>query len=166
MRARGSLIALLVIAVGAMAACSSDGSSAEPSAVTFNIEMIEVKGGTDGIPPPDVDPVSLSAGYRFKGPGDFDVENPDKWQVSTCMFAPGAMTVAKGDDVSLRIFGVNGDEHEVWVEAPDGTKVTSTHSMNRGREYNLSFIADQSGHYRLICGTHAPTMEADIFSIS
>ena len=165
MKVRGLLIALLIVASGALAACSSDSSSAEPSAVTFDIEMIEVKGGTDGIPPPDVDPTTLSEGYRFTGPGDFDADNLDRWQVSTYMFAPGAMTVAKGDEVSLRVFGVNGDEHEVWVEAPDGTKVTSAHIMNRGREYNLSFTAELTGHYKLICGNHAPT-QADIFSLS
>ena len=71
----------------------------------------------------------------------------------------------EGDDVTLRLFGVNGDAHEVWVEARDGTLAVPAVTINRGREVVLTFTAEQAGHYRLKCGNHAPTMEADILSI-
>jgi plastocyanin len=157
------LITMLAISALVVAACSS-GSGAEPGDVLFDVELIEVKGATDGIPTPDVDPTTLSQGYGYEAPGDYDADNPAKFQVATYMFAPGAMTVAKGDNVTLRMFGVNGDEHLIHVEAPDGSTVVDAFMANRGREYSVSFVANQTGHYKLICTTHGPTMTADIFS--
>ncbi len=157
------LLTLLAVCALVVAACSSD-SGAEPGDVLFDVELIEVKGATDGISAPEIDPTSLSLGYGYKAPGDYDADNPDKWQVATYMFAPGAMSVAQGDAVTLRMFGVNGDEHVIYVEAPDGSTVVDAFTANRGREYSVSFDADQAGHYRLICSTHGPTMTADIFS--
>jgi len=165
-----SLLSVFVVFALVFVACgdddADDASGAQPGDVTFDVEVIEIKGATDGIPAPDVDPESLSLGYRFKPPGEYDAENPDKWQVSTYLFAPGAMTVVNGDDVTLRLFGINGDEHVMWVEAPDGTKVTAEVVLNRGREIKMDFTADQLGHYKLICVTHAPTMQSDILSVS
>ncbi len=146
-----------------LAACGVSG--AEPGAVTFDIELIEVKGATDGITAPAVDPAGLSAGYRFKAPGDYDADNPEKWQVSTYMFSPGAMSAIQGDEVTPRMFGVNGDNHDVWVEAPDGSIAAAVVNIQRGREVTVSFTADQAGHYKLLCGTHAPTMQRNILSI-
>lgn len=155
-----AVLATLLVTLGA---CSS-GALAEPGDVTFDVELVEIKGATDGIPAPDVDPKSLSKGYGYTQPGDFDAENPDKWQVAAYLFAPGAMSVIKGDDVTLRMFGVNGDEHVITVEAPDGSTAVESFTVNRGREVTVSFTADQAGHYRVICVTHSPTMTADILS--
>ncbi len=159
-RAAYALIAFAMLAIGA---CG--GGGVDPSAVTFDIELIEIKGATDGISAPEVDPATLSAGYRYKAPGDYDADNPAKWQVSTYMFSPGAMTIAKGDDVTLRMFGINGDEHDIWVEAPDGTLAVPSFTVNRGREVSVDFEATQTGHYKIFCGTHGPTMTADIMAI-
>jgi len=158
-----SIIVLVAFAALAVAACSS-ANAADPSDVTFDVELVEIKGATDGIPPPDVDPTSLSQGYGYKAPGEYDAENPEKFQVATYMFAPGAMGVVTGDNVTLRMFGVNGDEHQIFVQAPDGSTVVDPFTINRGRELSVSFEADQSGHYKLICTTHGPTMTADILS--
>jgi plastocyanin len=147
-----------------LAACGST-TSAAPSDVTFDVQLIEVKGATDGIDPPDTDPATLSAGYGYTPPGEFDPENPDKWQVGTYMYSPGAMSVVQGDQVTLRIFGVNGDEHTMLVQAPDGSTVVESFTINRGREDTVNFTADQTGHYKIVCMSHAPTMTADILSI-
>lgn len=155
---------LLVLVALVLAACGTTG--AEPGTVTFDVELIEVKGATDGISAPDIDPTTLSRGYGYKAPGDYDAESPDKFQVATYMFAPGAMTVVTGDDVTLRMFGVNGDEHEIFVQAPDGSTIVELFTINRGREVTASFTADQAGHYKLFCTTHGPTMSADILSVS
>jgi plastocyanin len=156
-------VALLIMAGLVLAGCTSaSAAELEPSEVTFDVSVIEVKGATDGIPAPEVDPQSLSAGYRFKAPGDYDADNPEKWQVSTYMFSPAAITVAQGDEVTLRTFVVNGDEHTVWIEAPDGSRVVENDVMNRGREYQLTFTAEQAGYYTLHCNEHAPTMSATI----
>jgi plastocyanin len=159
-----SIMVLVAFAALAAAACSS-ASAADPSDVTFDVELVEIKGATDGILPPDVDPTSLSKGYGYKAPGEYDAENPEKFQVATYMFAPGAMSVVSGDNVTLRMFGVNGDEHQIFVQAPDGSTVVDAFTINRGREVTVAFEADQAGHYKLICTTHGPTMTADILSI-
>lgn len=157
---------LLIVASLLVMGCSSaSAANLEPSEVTFDLSVIEIKGSTDGIAAPEVDPTTLSLGYRFAGPGDFDAGNPDKWQVSTYMFSPAAMTVAQGDKVTLRSFVINGDEHTVWVEAPDGTRVVNNEVMNRGREYQISFTAEQAGYYTLHCNEHSPTMSAQILAI-
>lgn len=154
---------LLVILVALLA--SGCGSNAlAPSEVTFDISVIEIKGATDGIEPPEVDPATLSTGYRFKPPGEYDESNLEKWQVSTYLFSPSALTVNQGDTVTLRIFVVNGDVHATHLEAPDGSHV-ETLTMNRGREYTITFTADEAGYYTLGCENHSPTMQAKILAI-
>jgi len=158
---------MLLMTVLAMVLVSCGGNTgADPGDVTLDVSVIEIKGATDGIDPPSVDPAGLSLGYRFTPPGEYDADNPDKWQVSTYLYSPAAMSVIKGDDVTLRFFGINGDEHEMWVEAPDGTKVTDVVTLNRGRQLTLDFTAEELGHYKVVCSTHAPTMQADILSVS
>lgn len=162
-RKRWSAIAIVLAMVAA--ACGGDAVATDPGEVTFDIELIEIKGGTDGIDPPEVDPASISLGYRYKAPGTVDPENPAKWEVSTYLFSPGAMSVIEGESVTLRMFGVNGDVHDVWVQAPDGTVAVEAFTVNRGREYSVTFEASQAGHYKLWCTTHGPTMTADILSV-
>ena len=157
-------VVLIVIGALALTACGSSGAA--PSDVTFDVELIEVKGATDGIPAPEPDPTSLSAGYGFTPPGEYDAENPDKWQVATYMFSPAAMTVVEGDEVTFRLFGINGDSHAMAVVGPDGSTVVESFDMSHGQEKLVTFTADQLGHYKFICSTHAPTMTADILSVS
>jgi plastocyanin len=152
-------ILLVIFIVLLVSACGSNALA--PSEVTFDISVIEIKGATDGIEPPSEDPAGLSAGYRFKPPGEYDAENPDKWQVSTYLFSPSALTAVQGDSVTLRLFVINGDTHVTWLEAPDGSRVDEF-TMNRGREYYVSFTADQAGYYTLHCDNHGPTMQAKI----
>ena len=161
---RKSFILCLVIAfVGSLvSACAAGGTGLTPTSVTFDVSIIEIKGSTDGIPAPDVDPTTLSDGYRFSPPGEFDADNPAKWQVSTYLFSPSALTVSQGDKVVLRIFVINGDKHTVWLEAPDGSGAVSEVLMNRGREYAVEFTADQVGYYTLHCDEHDPTMSIRI----
>lgn len=158
------LTMLAVIAGLVLAACSST-TGADPSDVTFDVQLIEVKGATDGIDAPDIDPTGLSSGYGYTPPGEYDAENLNKWQVATYMYSPGSMSVVQGDQVTLRMFGVNGDEHTMFVQAPDGSTVVESFTVNRGREVTTSFTADQAGHYKIFCTTHAPTMTADVLSI-
>ena len=74
------------------------------------------------------------------------------------MFNPGAVTVRQGDEIIMTAFVVNGDEHEVWVTAPDGRIVAGKTMWNRGREYRMQFAAEQAGTYQLVCSSHAPSM--------
>ncbi len=150
----------------ATSAGTKAGTIAVPAATKhFYLTAFEVKGATDGIAPPSVNPKDLSDGYGFKGPGEYDSSNPNKWQVASYMWTPASMTVLEGDTVDLTIFVLNGDKHETWVESPDGSEVVTEFEMNRGREYSKSFVASNAGVYRLICNTHEPTMTAYILAL-
>jgi plastocyanin len=138
--------------------------SSPASKVMFTVTGVEWKGSTtvDSLAAPSADPGTLSNGYRFKKPGDFDKSDPKKWEVSSYVWSPGAMTVLQGDEVTLRVFILNGDKHDSWIAGPDGKEAVSVQTLNRGREYTLRFTASQVGHYMLHCSSHAPTMDAVI----
>jgi plastocyanin len=125
---------------------------------------LEIKGSTttDNLAPPAVNPVELSRGYGFKSPGEADKTAPQRWEVASYTFVPGFITVPQGDTVMLTAFVVNGDQHDVAVLAPDGQVVVPTAIWQRGREYQLSFVAEHAGTYHLKCFAHAPTMTATI----
>ena len=135
-----------------------------PTTHLIEVTAFEVKGSTSAndLAPPDVDPSTLSAGYGYKAPGDYDADNPDKWQVASYMWTPGQMVARQGDTLDLHVFVLNGNTHETWIEDPDGNIVSDVVVMNRGREYDLSVSLEKAGVYRLICSTHAPTMTAEI----
>ncbi len=129
---------------------------------TVFLTALEIKGSTtaDKLAPPPLNPADLSKGYGFKGPGQADKNAPQKWEVSSYIFAPAALAVRQGDTVALTAFVVNGDEHEVWINAPDGQKVVASMMWNRGREYRTQFVAEKVGTYQLVCSNHAPSMVA------
>jgi plastocyanin len=135
-----------------------------PTAHTIFMTAIELKGSTttDKLAPPPVNPKDLSKGYDYKPPSQADKNDPKRWEVSSYRFDPGFVTVLKDDTVKLTIFVVNGDEHDVRIADPDGRDVFAPAKWNRGREYNVSFIAKKVGSYHLICSAHAPTMTATI----
>jgi plastocyanin len=143
---------------------SSDVAAQRGAATTHTIFLtaLEIKGSTttDKLPPPSINPADLSKGYGFKAPGQADPKAPQKWEVSSYLFAPAAVTVRQGDTVVLTVFVVNGDEHEVWIAAPDGQKVMPNTIWNRGREYRAQFVAAKVGTYQLACSNHAPSMIA------
>ncbi len=157
------VVGLLLLALVLVACGGSGAVDLAPSSVTFDVNIIEIKGATDGIDPPSVDPATLSTGYKFKPPGEYDAENADKWQVSSYMFSPAALVAAQGDKITLRTFVLNGDNHVTWLTGPDGSRIAGTDvTMNRGRQYDVTFTADQAGYYTWHCADHAPTMSAQI----
>jgi plastocyanin len=125
---------------------------------------VEIKGATttESLAPPTINPSSLSKGYGFKGPGDADKSAAQRWEVASYSFAPGFITVQQGDTVALTAFVVNGDQHDVAVLGPDGQVVVPTTIWQRGREYQVSFVAEHTGTYQLKCFAHAPSMTANI----
>lgn len=161
--------ACVSLAVFFIASCGGNDDSAgidlPPSQVMIPVTQVEVKGATDGIAPPDVDPATLSKGYRYKAPGEYDPANPNKWQVSAYFFTPSYVTVVQGDNITLRIFVVNGDRHVDWIEGPDGREVVHQEVANRGREYTLSFVAEQAGYYIVHCDEHEPTMRMTLLAL-
>ncbi len=131
---------------------------------TFTVTGVEMKGSTStkDLAPPTVDITKLSDGYRYKAPGKADPSDATKWEVSSYIFEPGFMVATQGDKVTLLTFIVNGDKHDVWLQGPDGKEVVKKQDLNRGREYKITFPADQVGYYTLICEVHDPTMKAHV----
>lgn len=162
----GAFVAAMLLSLP-LATGESPGQTASPATHTIFMSAIEVKGGTtaDKLAPPSVDPKDLSKGYEFKGPGQADKQNPRRWEVSSYVFTPGYVVVRQGDTVKLIAFIVNGDEHHVWVTAPDGRRVIPETIWNRGRQYEVSFVADKIGSYQLTCSTHAPSMTATFLAL-
>lgn len=138
------------------------GQTGRTTTHTIFMAALEVKGGTttDKLSPPPVNPEDLSKGYEFKRPGEADKNNPRRWEVSSYRFDPGFVAVQQGDTVKLVAFVVNGDEHDVRIIDPEGREVVPMSIWNRGREYQISFIAKKAGAYQLTCSKHAPTMTA------
>lgn len=155
---------LTVVFAAALVLVLAGPLAAQESGPVYTIFMTayEVKGATtlDKLAPPPADPVELSKGYGYKGPGQADRAAPQKWEVSSYMFNPAVVTVSQGGMVDLTVFVVNGDEHEAWITAPDGTMAVPKGKWTRGREYRMRFRADQSGTYQLVCSSHAPSMLA------
>ena len=143
---------------------ASTSIASPPGEKHFFVTGVEWKGSTSAteLAQPAEDPADLSRGYGFKGTGVYDASNPDKWQVASYVWTPGSMVVSQGDTVKLTFFIVNGNRHATWVQAPDMSVAVTGTEMNRGREYEMSFVASQPGVYKLLCDTHGPSMAVSI----
>jgi hypothetical protein len=141
----------------------SGGSGLDPVDRFIEVTGFEVKGTTSQtkLDAPSDNPEDSSDGFGYDPPG-FDESNPDNWRVASYMWNLGSDTAFQGDEINLHFFILNGNEHTVWVEGPDGSTVVDEIEMNRGREYNFTFTASQAGVYRLVCNNHEPTMTAEI----
>jgi len=161
-----SVVLLLVLVLVPSTSPLSGDSRPVPASANHTIFMTVAKAmgatATDKLEPPPVDPPELSKGYGYRAPGEADKARPQRWEVSSYLFAPGFVTVRQGDTVTLNVFVVNGDAHEVRVLAPDGKVVAPRTLLHPGREYRLTFTVAQSGAYQLACSMHAPTMTATV----
>jgi plastocyanin len=157
-----SAVGMLIFSLCTLA----QGGQAQRAPETHMISMaaVEFKGSTtsEQLDPPSSNPANLSKGYGYKAPGEADKNMPQRWEVSSYVFTPGFITVQEGDTVMFTTFVVNGDQHEVFVSAPDGQPAVPTATWQRGRQYQTSFVAEKVGTYQLTCATHAPTMTATI----
>ena len=152
---------LILMTAVLFSACA--GQATVPSGErVFYINAIEIKGGTDGLSPPEVNPETLGKTFAYWPPGTVDSSKPNKWQVSSYQFNPSAMTVFQGDRVKLVLFVVNGDVHKDRIVDPDGIVVVDETEHNRGRQYEITFTADKVGMYQLRCKEHKEFMRAVI----
>ncbi len=152
-----TVVVLGLSALALLAGCT--GAASVPSGErVFYINAIEIKGATDSLAPPEVNPERLGKTFGYKEPGVYDASNPNKWQVASYQFNPSAMTVFQGDRVKLVLFVVNGDVHSDRIESPSGKIVVTEQIHNRGRQYTMSFVAEEAGIYQLRCKEHAEAM--------
>jgi len=171
MRRTASLVLAFALAmVGAVillgaAAVQDAGTQGAPTTHQIFISVIEPKGSTvtGRLAPPPIDPTTLSKGYGYKGPGEADKADPQRWEVASYNFLPAFVVAQQGDTLVLTVFVVNGDHHDVGVVGPDGRVVVPRATWDRGREYRVSFVADKPGPYKLTCFTHTPSMIATVF---
>ncbi len=153
---------LVLVALALVAGCGGGAATVPSGERVFYLNAIEIKGGTDGISAPSINPETLGKTFAYWPPGTVDSSNPDKWQVSSYQFNPSALTVFQGDRVKLVLFVVNGDIHKDRIEGPDGNIVVAEKEHNRGRQYEITFTASQTGMYQLICSEHKEFMRAII----
>lgn len=147
MRPMTRLAALGVAAAVVLAAC---GTASAPAATKRTIHMtaLEYKGSTEVAKEPfPVAAVPGGGGYILKDPKD------GKWETSTYRWEPGTIVVYQGDDVELRIWGVNGAEHPGRIEGYD-----EAFSVKRGQLTTVSFTASKPGVFRILCDVHSPSM--------
>ncbi len=128
----------------------SCGSAAAPAATTRTIHMtaVEYKGSTEVAK--EAFPTSTlpeGGGYLRKAPAD------GKWETSTYRWEPGTIVVYQGDEVELRIFGVNGATHPGKIEGYD-----KSFAVKRGELTTMKFKADRPGVFRILCDVHSPSM--------
>lgn len=79
------------------------------------------------------------------GTGDREIE-AYRWD-------PDVLIVPKGTTVAFKIFGVNGSEHTLSIEAFDVQAV-----VKRGEVTRVRFVADKAGIFPMVCLNH-PDLE-------
>jgi plastocyanin len=86
-------------------------------------------------------------GYLRKTPAD------GKWETSTYRWEPGTIVAYQGDEVELQIFGINGATHPGVIEGYE-----KAFTVKRGELTTVTFTADKSGVFRIMCAIHNPSM--------
>lgn len=152
---RSAIGLLLLLAAGVVVLAACDGRSAViPTAErTIYMAAIEPKGSAtvDKEPfPAAVLPVG--GGYVLKPPDD-----KGSWSVETYRWEPGTVVVNQGDVVTLELVGINGNEHPFKIE---GHEVSGL--VKRGQVTRVTFTAAKPGIFKITCGTHVPSMQADL----
>ena len=74
-------------------------------------------------------------------------------EIEAYRWDPGVLVVPKGTTVVLAIFGVNGSEHTLSIEAFDIQAV-----VKRGEVTRVRFVADKAGIFPMVCLNH-PDLE-------
>ncbi len=151
------IAALAVVAVVLSGASLVMGRTALPPAAeppkdrVVWMEAVEYKGSTEvaKLAPPETNPETLGASFEFEW-----VQPGTKWQVSAYAFSPSTIIVNQGDKVTLRIFGVNGNQHTISIQGYQENPVT----LQRGRLIDIQFTADKPGMFRIVCHNHEPGM--------
>ncbi|WP_428908094.1 cupredoxin domain-containing protein [Niallia sp. Krafla_26] len=81
--------------------------------------------------------------------GEFSTKTDDGKEIEAYRWDPGTVVVPKGQNVTLKIYGVNGKEHPFYIEGTDYKGV-----IQKGKESELTVRFDKEGTYRLICTAH------------
>lgn len=145
----GSVLMLLALLSLALGACAQAQPSVSPIKRTIYLTALEYKGSTEVAKEPfPTAALPTGGGYILKEPVD------GKWETSTYRWDPGVIVVNQGDEVELKIFGVNGKEHPASIEG-----YVPSFKVMRGQLTTVSFKADKVGTFKIVCTAHLPSME-------
>ncbi len=81
--------------------------------------------------------------------GEFRSQTADGKEIEVYQWSPNFLTVKKGEQVTLRITGVNGASHPFVIE---GLGVKGV--VKKGSVTEVSFTPEKAGTYPIICMTH------------
>lgn len=81
--------------------------------------------------------------------GEFKTKLPNGMELEVYRWDPGTIYIQKNEQVELKIFGVNGEEHPFYIE---GTKIQGV--VKKGAETTIPLRFTERGIYRLICTAH------------
>ncbi|MBD8068012.1 cupredoxin domain-containing protein [Bacillus sp. PS06] len=81
--------------------------------------------------------------------GEFKSKLENGKEIESYRWDPGSITVPKGEEVTINIYGVSGHEHPFYIE---GTDVKGT--VKKGEETIVTLKFEKEGVYRLICEAH------------
>lgn len=128
-----------------------------PGKRIITMAAVEPKGGTTL----DKEPFPQQA---LPGGGGYMLKKPDasgRWEVSTYRWEPSQIIVDQGDEVTLEILGINGDEHPGVIEGYGIGFV-----VKRGQVSRVTFKADKAGVFRILCHKHHPSMHGELIVLS
>lgn len=123
----------------------------------ISMAAVEPKGGTTA----DKEPFPQAA---LPGGGGYALKKPDasgRWEVSTYRWEPSQVIVNQGDEVTLEIIGINGDQHPGVIEGYGISFV-----VKRGQVSTVTFKADKAGVFRIVCDKHHPSMHGELIVLS
>jgi len=143
-------LAAVVLGLMAMIATSGELLAEKRS---FTIAAVEPKGSAtvDKEPFPTA-ALPAGAGYSLSKP-----DPTGRWEVDVYVFMPSQIIVNQGDDVTLNFVGINGMSHPTMIAGYDKSFL-----LKRGEVTAISFKADKAGVFSIDCGTHAPSMRAEL----
>jgi heme/copper-type cytochrome/quinol oxidase subunit 2 len=81
--------------------------------------------------------------------GEFRSETADGKEIEVYQWSPGSITVARGEQVTLRITGVSGASHPFVIQ---GLNVRG--EVKKGAVTEVSFTPEKEGTYPIVCLTH------------
>lgn len=145
-----AVAALLLVA----SACAREaGTGLEPAERTIYMSAVEPKGSTtaDKEPFPTAE-LPAGGGYKLEQPDD-----EGAWTASTYRWLPNDVVVVQGDEVTLEIFGVNGESHPSTIEG-----YGIDFEVKRGQLTTVEFTAEKPGIFRIVCHVHQPSMAGNL----
>lgn len=117
------------------------------------VTAVEPKGGANVEKEPfPATPLPEGGGYQLKKPDD-----SGRWEVSVYVFDPRQIFVNEGDEVTLEFVGVNGASHPITIAGYD-----KSFELKRGHVTLVTFTADKTGVFPIVCASHHPTMVAEL----